>query len=82
MKNQIEGKVHTGTVKFYNKIYGYGMIIPDDATLTEFMEKKDVMAHLTELITPISQFDRVEFEAKENKNKIRAFNIKKIPDDN
>ena len=73
-----EGKKYTGTVKFYNKDWGYGMIIPEDKTLTEFMEKKDVMAHATQLLEPVQQFDLVEFEATEKDNKIRAFNVKKI----
>jgi len=73
-----EVKKHVGTVKFYNESWGYGMIIPDDKGLTEFMEKKDVFAHATKLIDPIGPNDRVEFEATEKDNKVRAFNIKKI----
>ncbi len=73
-----ETQTHTGTVKFYNETWGYGMIIPDDRSLTEFMEKKDIMAHATKLLQPIAQFDRVEFKVKEKDNKIRAFDIKKI----
>lgn len=74
----METKKYTGTVKFINKDWGYGMIIPDDKSLTEFMEKKDVMAHVTKLLEPVMANDKVEFEVNQFDNKIRAFNIRKL----
>lgn len=73
-----ETKIYTGTVKFFNTQWGYGMIIPDDKALTEFMEKKDIFVHAERLIEPISSNEKVEFEIFENENNLKAFNVKKI----
>jgi len=55
------------------------MIVPGNKGRNEVKEKKDIMAHATDILEPIKQFDRVEFTVKEKAGKgVRAKNIQKI----
>ncbi len=64
-----ELKTYTGTVKFFNKTTGYGMISPDDKMLTINYEKRDVMAHTTKVIGgELNASDRVEFNLMDSRN--------------
>ncbi len=64
-----ELKTYTGTVKFFNKTTGYGMISPDDKMLTISYDKKDVMAHTTKVIGgELNASDRVEFNLMDSHN--------------
>jgi len=64
-----ELKVYTGTVKFFNRTTGYGMISPDDRDMTLGYEKRDIMAHTTKVIGPeLQPSDRVEFNILEGSN--------------
>lgn len=64
-----ELKTYTGTVKFFNRTTGYGMISPDDKMLTISYEKKDIMAHTTKVIGgELQPSGRVEFNILDSSN--------------
>jgi CspA family cold shock protein len=59
----------TGTVKFFNEAKGFGFI--------KNAENKDFFVHVSSLNSgPLSEGDRVEFETREGKKGMEAFNVK------
>ncbi len=58
-----------GTVKFFNEAKGFGFIIDEESN-------KEYFVHVTGLIDKINEGDNVEFELKEGKKGLNAFNVK------
>lgn len=60
-----------GTVKFFNGSKGFGFIRPSGSN-------SDVFVHESGLIDDIREKDKVEFELEQDKNGMRAVNVKVI----
>jgi CspA family cold shock protein len=60
-----------GTVKFFNESKGFGFIVPDNGN-------PEIFVHVSGLITPIKENDRVSFETENGKKGINAAKVKKI----
>jgi len=60
-----------GTVKFFNEAKGFGFIIDEETN-------KEYFVHVTGLIDRINEGDNVEFELKEGKKGLNAFNVKVV----
>ena len=65
----------TGTVKWFNSKKGYGFI-------TEEGTEKDIFLHVSALeeskLKTLKEDQKLEFEIKEEKNKLQAINLKKV----
>ncbi len=59
----------TGTVKFFNKVKGFGFITPDDGA-------KDVFVHMNDLKDQITEGDKVSFEVAESPKGLNAVDVK------
>lgn len=60
-----------GTVKFFNKIKGFGFIAPSDASA-------DIFVHQSGLISEIKENDKVKFEVERGKKGLNAVNVEVI----
>jgi CspA family cold shock protein len=65
----------TGKVKWFNSKKGYGFITQDET-------EKDIFLHVSALedskLRVLKEEQRLEFEIKEESNKLKAINLKKI----
>ena len=65
----------SGKVKWFNSKKGYGFI-------TEDKTNRDVFLHVTALeeskLRVLKEEQQIEFDIKEEKNKLQAINIKKV----
>ena len=65
----------SGKVKWFNSKKGYGFI-------TEDKTNKDIFLHVTALeeskLRVLKEEQQIEFDIKEEKNKLQAINIKKL----
>ncbi len=60
-----------GTVKFFNKIKGFGFIAPSDSG-------EDIFVHQSGLINDIKENDKVRFEVEKGKKGLNAVNVELI----
>ncbi len=63
--------MNRGTVKFFNESKGFGFVIDEDTNNEYFV-------HITGLVDKVNEGDAVEFELKEGKKGLNAFNVKVI----
>lgn len=63
--------MYTGTVKFFNDSKGFGFILEEGTNKEHFV-------HISGLIDEVRENDSVEFELKEGKKGLNAFNVKVI----
>jgi len=63
--------MNTGTIKFFNESKGYGFIKDDNSS-------SELFVHVSGLLEPVSQDDKVEYEIAEGKKGQNAVNVKKI----
>ncbi len=63
--------MQTGTVKFFNESKGYGFIKEDGS-------EAEIFVHVSGLLAPIAQDDKVEYEVVEGKRGLNAVNVKKV----
>jgi CspA family cold shock protein len=65
----------TGTVKWFNSKKGYGFITEDGT-------EKDIFLHVSALeeskLKNLKEDQKLEFEIKEENNKLQAINLKKV----
>ena len=65
----------TGKVKWFNSKKGYGFITEDETN-------KDIFLHVSALedskLRVLKEEQKIEFDIKEEKNKLQAINIKKF----
>jgi CspA family cold shock protein len=65
----------TGKIKWFNSKKGYGFIIED-------VTEKDIFLHISALeeskLKTLKEDQKLEFEIKEEKNKLQAINLKKV----
>ena len=65
----------TGKVKWFNSKKGYGFI-------TEDKTEKDIFLHVSALedskLRTLKEEQKLEFEIKEDNNKLQAINLKKV----
>ena len=61
----------TGTVKFFNSTKGFGFIKEDDSNNEHFV-------HVSGLVDDIREGDAVEFELKEGKKGLNAYNVRRV----
>ena len=62
----------TGTVKFFNKIKGFGFITPSDSS-------PDVFVHQSGLLSGnIKENDQVKFDVEKGKKGLNAVNVELI----
>ena len=68
-------KMPSGKVKWFNAKKGYGFITDDET-------QKDIFLHVSVLedskLRVLKEDQKIEFEIKEEKNKLQAINIKKL----
>ena len=64
-----------GKVKWFNSKKGYGFITEDET-------EKDIFLHVSALedskLKTLKEDQELEFEIKEDKNKLQAINLKKV----
>jgi CspA family cold shock protein len=69
----LEGRMPTGTVKFFNTAKGYGFIEPEGGS-------KDVFVHISAVqnagLTTLTEGQRVTFDVVEERGKNAAANLK------
>lgn len=63
--------MNNGTVKFFNKIRGFGFIAPDDGG-------KDVFVHKSDLVDEITEGDKVSYDVEESEKGLNAINVKVV----
>jgi CspA family cold shock protein len=65
----------TGKVKWFNSKKGYGFITEDET-------ERDIFLHVSALedskLRNLKEEQQLEFEVKEEKNRLQAINLKKI----
>jgi len=65
----------SGKVKWFNSKKGYGFITEDET-------EKDIFLHVSSLedskLRVLKEDQKIEFDIKEEKNKLQAINIKKL----
>ena len=65
----------SGKIKWFNAKKGYGFITEDETN-------KDIFLHVSSLeeskLRVLKEEQKIEFDIKEEKNKLQAINIKKI----
>ena len=65
----------SGKVKWFNSKKGYGFITDDETN-------KDIFLHVSVLeeskLRVLKEDQKIEFDIKEDKNKLQAINIKKL----
>mgnify|MGYP001166548023 FL=1 len=65
----------TGKVKWFNSKKGYGFITEDET-------EKDIFLHVSALeeskLKMLKEEQKLEFEIKEDNNKLQAINLKKV----
>jgi CspA family cold shock protein len=61
----------TGTVKFFNRIKGFGFISPDDSS-------PDIFVHQSGLKNEINENDKVKFDVEQGKKGLNAVNVEVI----
>lgn len=61
--------MNKGTVKFFNETKGFGFIIDEESNNEYFV-------HVTGLVDKVNEGDSVEFELKDGKKGLNAFNVK------
>ena len=65
----------TGKVKWFNSKKGYGFITEDET-------EKDIFLHVSALeeskLKMLKEEQKLEFEIKEENNKLQAINLKKV----
>ena len=65
----------SGKVKWFNQKKGYGFITDDET-------QKDIFLHVSALeeskLRVLKEEQKIEFDIKEEKNKLQAINIKKL----
>jgi len=65
----------SGKIKWFNSKKGYGFITEDDTN-------KDIFLHVSALeeskLRVLKEEQKIEFDIKEEKNKLQAINIKKL----
>ena len=65
----------SGKIKWFNAKKGYGFITDDETN-------KDIFLHVSTLeeskLRVLKEEQKIEFEIKEEKNKLQAINIKKL----
>ncbi len=61
--------MNRGTVKFFNETKGFGFIIDEESNNEYFV-------HVTGLVDKVNEGDSVEFELKDGKKGLNAFNVK------
>ncbi len=64
--------MNTGTVKFYNRLRGFGFIIPSDGSTELFFHKTNIVGE------KVADNDKVEYETGEGREGFQALNVKKI----
>lgn len=60
-----------GKVKFFNETKGFGFITPDNGG-------EDVFVHVSGILSPIKQDDRVSFEVQQGKKGLIAVQVKPV----
>jgi CspA family cold shock protein len=60
-----------GTIKFFNKLKGYGFIVPSDGS-------EDVFVHESGLLQEVTENDKVEFEVEQGKKGLNAVKVKRV----
>ena len=63
--------MYTGTVKFYDKVKGFGFIVPDDQSDEVFVNSSGLSDDCDELDSD----DEVEYEVKESSRGLTAINV-------
>ncbi|MEL6558613.1 MAG: cold shock domain-containing protein [Bacteroidota bacterium] len=63
--------MYKGTVKFFNDSKGFGFILEEGTNKEHFV-------HISGLVDEVRENDSVEFELKEGKKGLNAFNVKVI----
>ncbi len=63
--------MENGTVKFFNRVKGFGFIKDDNSD-------KEYFVHSTGLIDKINEGDKVTFELKEGPKGLNAVNVKRV----
>ncbi|HEX8349768.1 MAG TPA: cold-shock protein [Hymenobacter sp.] len=61
----------TGTVKFFNETKGFGFITPDGGG-------EDVFVHASNLMQPVRDSDKVEYEVQQGKKGLNAVKVRLI----
>ncbi len=61
----------SGTVKFFNRLKGFGFITPQGGG-------EDVFVHQSGLIDEINEKDLVEYEVENGRKGLTAVNVKKV----
>jgi len=61
----------TGTIKFFNETKGFGFIKPDDGG-------EDVFVHASNLLQPVRDNDKVEYDVQQGKKGLNAVKVRLI----
>ncbi len=63
--------MNTGIVKFFNETKGFGFIKEDETG-------KEYFVHVSGLVQPVNELDKVSFELQDGKKGMNAVNVKLI----